>query len=748
MVSLKDRFFLLLTSGKFTGMQDEADMDKMIRLIVLNITYTVASFLILGMGVSDMRSGLIDQGLLQLILGFMVFSNLLLLRTELPFIVGGLIVIGLFGVFCGISIFTKNNLQGFSSIWIYSYPLMSIFTLGLSAGLIPALLLLGVTAAGVFIPGLTRFPYTIPEALLICGVYIFVLGLTIVYEYVRSIKDRWLTQKDSYMNMVFKNSPDIILLFDKESRMVYSADVFLKGLNLKNIEPIRKKYYRDVFALFADPAMLNEISAKFMKSEKEKSPVVLKELIDVGRNGNPRNYEIHFTPMYKEGIFQGAFVLFHDMTEILHAKEKAEQASHAKSNFLANMSHEIRTPMNAIIGMTTIGKATKELERKDYCFDKIDGASTHLLGVINDILDMSKIEADKFELSGTEFDFGKMLNRVINVLEFRLTEKKQKLTVNVAPEIPLRIISDEQRLAQVITNLLTNAVKFTPEEGSITIDAKKSSGGGDNGAGVDAFCVLEIRVTDTGIGISKEQQKKLFQSFAQVDSSISRKFGGTGLGLVISKQIVEMMHGTIRIESELDKGSSFIFTVRVELPAAETEPVESRPLPTARVNFPLSPASPSIQPALPAGNISAEPSPEPSAVDKTSDFSGYRILLAEDVDINREIVLTILEPTGLNIDEAEDGQIAYNKFTANPEIYNLIFMDIHMPEVDGYEATRLIREFDHPLAQKIPIIAMTANVFKEDVEKCLAAGMNDHIGKPLNFDEVMIVLQKYLIAAS
>jgi signal transduction histidine kinase len=733
MVSLKDRFFLLLTSGKFTGMQDEADMDKMIRLIVLNITYTVASFLILGMGVTDMRAGLIDQGLLQLILGFMVFSNLLLLRTELPFIVGGLIVISLFGVFCGISIYTKNNLQGFSSVWIYSYPLMSIFTLGLPAGLIPALVLLGVTAAGVFIPGLTRFPYTVPEAALICGVYIFVLGLTIVYEYVRSLKDRWLTQKDSYMNMVFENSPDIILLFDKEGRLVYSADVFLKGLNLKNIEPIRKQYYRDVFARFADPAMLNEISTKFMKSEEEKSPVVLEELIDVGRNGNPRNYEIHYTPMHNEGgIFQGAFVLFHDMTEILHAKEKAEQASRAKSNFLANMSHEIRTPMNAIIGMTAIGKAAKELERKDYCLDKIDGASTHLLGVINDILDMSKIEADKFELSSTEFDFGKMLRQVVNVLEFRLAEKKQKLTVNVDPGIPLRIISDEQRLAQVITNLLTNAVKFTPEEGNIAIDAKKAVAGENNGAGsAGAFCVLEIRVTDTGIGISAEQQEKLFQSFAQVDSSISRKFGGTGLGLVISKKIVEMMNGTIRIESELGKGASFIFTIRVELPAAEEAPVEPGPLAPA---------------AAEAGgaNIPAEPPPEPSPADSVSDFSGHRILLAEDVEINREIVLTILEPTGLSIDEAEDGQIAYDKFAAHPEIYDLIFMDIHMPGVDGYESTRLIRKFDHPTARKVPIIAMTANVFKEDVEKCLAAGMNGHIGKPLNFDEVLDVLRKYL----
>jgi len=701
-----DLIISFLTSGKYRGIKDEKDMDAIIRLIVLNITYIISSIIIAFIGITDMRSGFVDQGLLELIIGFLIFLNLILLRTELPFIVGGFILTAVFGLFCGYSIFSHDGALSFPSLWIYSYPLISIFTLGLPFGLAPALILFFVAILGTFSHGYANTSYNLGEALLICGVYFFVLTLTAVYEYVRSIKDHWLSRQDSYMNMVFENSPDIILLLDNNGRLVYCADEFLKRTHIRSFASIRKTHYAEVFSRFCDKAELDEIRKLFKLSREEKNPVVLERVMDIGKDGNQRHYAIHFTPMYsKDGAFQGAFILFHDTTEIMLAKIRTEQASMAKTNFLASMSHEIRTPLNAIIGMTSIATGSPEPERKDYCLAKISGASTHLLGIINDILDMSKIEEGKFELFCAEFNYSSMLNQVLSIFEFRIKEKKLILSVNTDPLIPACIITDEQRLSQIIANLISNAIKFTPDEGRISLDTKLLELS-------ENTCTLEIRVTDTGIGIAKEEQSKLFHSFVQVDSSISRRFGGTGLGLAITKKVAEMMQGDIRIESELGKGAAFIVTVKADLKKQDTASAQSDSAETS--------------------TASAE------------DFKGKQILLVEDVEINREIVIALLEDFKMEITEAENGQDAIDKFAETPEKFDLIFMDIHMPGVDGYESTKLIRALDHPKAKSIPIIAMTANVFKEDVERCLTAGMNGHLGKPLDFNDVVKVLSKYL----
>jgi signal transduction histidine kinase len=394
--------------------------------------------------------------------------------------------------------------------------------------------------------------------------------------------------------------------------------------------------------------------------------------------------------------------------ELSHAKEDALRASSAKSNFLANMSHEMRTPMNAIIGMTAIGKATGDLTKKDYALERIEGASTHLLGVINDILDMSKIEAGKFELSPEEFSFEKMLQRVVNVVSFRVEEKGQRFSAHIDEDIPDMLVGDDQRLAQVIANLLSNAVKFTPEGGAIVLDARHM---GEDGG----LAALRIEVRDTGIGVSAEQQARLFQAFQQAESSTTRKFGGTGLGLAISKRIIEMMDGKIWVESEPNQGATFIFTVRLAHAAAAQRQGAA------------------------SGGVKGKDAPAERA-----SFAGHCVLLAEDVELNREIVLALLEPTGLAVDCAENGAVAVRMFSADPERYGMILMDVQMPEMDGYEATRRIRALDAPQAGQIPIVAITANVFREDIDNCLAAGMNDHVGKPLNFDEVLEKLRTYL----
>jgi len=519
------------------------------------------------------------------------------------------------------------------------------------------------------------------------------------------------------------------------------------------------------------------------------------------------------------------------------ALQQAVNASTAKGNFLANMSHEIRTPMNAIIGMTSIGKHSKDIAKKDYAFEKIENASTHLLGVINDILDISKIEANKFELSPVSFNFGKMLEKVASVTDFRIAERNQKFTIHIDHKIPNYIIGDDQYISQIITNLLSNAVKFTPEHGTIELDASLVEK-------VDDLYTIQVGIKDSGIGISKEQKERIFNSFEQADSGTSRKYGGTGLGLAISKRIVELMGGQIWIESELGHGSTFAFTIKVKkghgadkrmlapgvnirnmrilsvddnqdileyfnnimarleincdiassgeealqkiktngnyhiyfvdlrmpgmngieltrrikkqsdgksvvimISAFEWNNIEEDAKKAGVDKFLSKPLFPSsivdtINECLGSSSIKeALEDTDSHMIDSLGDFT---ILLAEDVDINREIVLTLLEPTALNIDIAENGIEAYEKFAANPKKYSMIFMDVQMPEMDGYTATRKIRSIENEWARKIPIVAMTANVFREDVEKCIAAGMNDHVGKPLDPKDMMIRLKKYL----
>jgi signal transduction histidine kinase/ActR/RegA family two-component response regulator len=428
-------------------------------------------------------------------------------------------------------------------------------------------------------------------------------------------------------------------------------------------------------------------------------------------NDEARTFNVTFRAVYQGKNRSGYIFMMTDVTKFIELKEKAEAANHAKSEFLANMSHEIRTPINTIIGMTTIGKAAEDIDRKDYSFRKIEDASSHLLGVINDILDMSKIEANKFELSAEEFNFEKMIQRVISVVNYQVKIKNQNFTVNIDKNIPIFLYGDAQRLAQIITNLLSNAIKFTPDNGSIRLEVDlvdKNELSSQN-----ETCTLKVNVIDSGIGISEEHQSRLFSSFEQADGNTSRRFGGTGLGLAISKNIVKMMNGHIWLKSEVGRGSVFSFTVQLE-----------------------------------HGKNIFTNDDVPYEQDETeNNFQGQSILLAEDVEINREIVISLLEQARLNIECAENGMEAVHKFNEAPEKYSLIFMDIQMPEMDGYEATRRIREAEAKNGRlKTPIIAMTANVFKEDIEKCLKAGMTGHIGKPLDIDELFGILRKYLVS--
>jgi signal transduction histidine kinase/CheY-like chemotaxis protein len=417
---------------------------------------------------------------------------------------------------------------------------------------------------------------------------------------------------------------------------------------------------------------------------------------------------------------------FNEGKRLIKKQAQTEAASRAKSSFLATMSHEMRTPMNAIIGMTSIGKNAQNTERKDYALDKIEDAAVHLLSVINDVLDISKIEANKLELAPVEFNLEKMLQKIVNIINFRMDEKRQKFNLNIDKNIPRYVIGDDHRLSQVIMNLLSNAVKFSPEEGEIGLDVTLT---GEN----DGIYELRITVSDNGIGINPEQQAKLFSAFEQADSGITRKFGGTGLGLSISKHIVELMGGKIWVESEFEKGSKFIFTVKVERGKKNVASM--------------------LAPGINVENtrVSAEDNESSDAggkgIEEGGRFTGKRMLVAEDVEINREIIISLLEDTGIVIDCAVNGQEAVDMIAASPDKYDVILMDVQMPKMDGLEATRKIRKLTARRFEYLPIIAMTAHVFMSDIEECLLAGMDDHIGKPIDIEDVLKKLHNYLYAS-
>ena len=389
-------------------------------------------------------------------------------------------------------------------------------------------------------------------------------------------------------------------------------------------------------------------------------------------------------------------------SDLAEARDAAEAANRAKSAFLANMSHELRTPMNAIMGMTQLALRHASEPKLIDQLTKVTQASQHLLHVINDILDISKIEANRLTLEKTDFQLGSIFEDLMSLISQKIAEKGLKMRIHVAPEIARQnFIGDPLRLSQILLNFVGNAVKFT-EHGSITIRAQLADE-------QPTDLMVRFEIEDTGIGISPEDQKRLFTAFEQADGSMTRKYGGTGLGLAISKRLVHMMGGDVGVNSEPGHGSTFWFSVQLgkagEAPHAASKLSDDNPESQLR-----------------------------------GLFAGTRILLAEDEPINQEVSRGLLEETGLIVDLAEDGAIALHMAQATR--YALILMDMQMPNLNGIEATLAIRNL--PEYRNTPILAMTANAFEEDRQACFAAGMNDHIAKPIDPDQLFNALVKWL----
>ena len=523
-------------------------------------------------------------------------------------------------------------------------------------------------------------------------------------------------ERERYLALLLANSPSIILFLGTTGRIEFCTEYFVKKAGYKNAVDVLGQTYIEALSPFLDEATIKNLQEHNNDVIKTNAPFVFEITFHFDRDGAAENFAGQLVPMKDEKQHSnGVMLMFHDITDLKRSREEALAASKAKSSFLSNMSHEIRTPMNAIIGMTSIGKNEKDLKRKDYAFEKIENASTHLLGIINDILDISKIESGKMELFPVHFDFRQMLDIVTSVVALQIKNKRQNFSLEIDPRIPATLLGDDQRLAQVITNILSNAIKFTPESGCIMFHAELLN--------IDPeTCVILMYVKDSGIGMSREEQDKLFNIFQQAEAGTTRKYGGSGLGLALSKRILELMDGEIWVESEKGQGSCFFFTASLDIP----DPVEAAQIEADAKNG---------TGAILDSNAETE---------QDADFTGRIILLADDIEINLEIMAALLEPTNITIDTVRNGREAVDAFAANPQRYDLILMDVQMPEMDGLEATREIRALDVPQASTVPIVAMTANVFKEDIEKCIEAGMNDHLGKPIALEEVIARLSKYL----
>ncbi|MDR1248926.1 MAG: response regulator [Treponema sp.] len=535
------------------------------------------------------------------------------------------------------------------------------------------------------------------------------------------------SKQEKYMNMMLENSPNIIIFLDGKGCFSYCTDTFLKISGIPHFGLINGLHFLEVFERFHNEAFLEHARDSIAQAVQIPSAVQSEKLLDMSGSGDIRCYITYTTAMRDTaGTVEGIMLLFHDITETLRAKnaaeeasrakDVAEEASRAKSSFLATISHEIRTPLNAIIGLSEI-QLQKELPddtRED--LEKVHNSGSALLGIINNILDISKIEAGNFELIPVEYDIPSLINDTVQLNIVRIASKPISLKLNIDDTLPRRLFGDELRIKQILNNLLSNAFKYT-QEGTVTFQARWQWQDGD--------ALLIFTINDTGQGIKKDDLGRLFSDYIQLDTRANRNIEGTGLGLSIAKKLTEMMDGSISVESEYGKGSAFTVQIRQKI---------------------VDPCSIGLEVA---GNLQTFRFTErrrSRSKDLARAHMPYaKVLVVDDVNTNLDVARGLLLPYGLAIDCVQSGKEAIEKIREQKTLYDAIFMDHMMPEMDGIEATRIIRnEIGTEYAKSVPIIALTANVLAGNEDIFMSAGFNAFIAKPIDIMRLDVVLRQWV----
>jgi PAS domain S-box-containing protein len=546
--------------------------------------------------------------------------------------------------------------------------------------------------------------------------------------FARDITDRKRAQeKLALLQFSIDHAGEAIFLLDSEARFIYANEAACNSLGYTR-EELLGLHLSAIDKSFS-PEMLRRAEAQ----SKVENSVTLETFHHL-RDGRMIPVEVRATRYLEFGGKKYVCAFSRDISErkqkeeeLYLAREAAEAASRAKSQFLANMSHEIRTPMNGVIGMTELALETPlSSDQREY-LGMVKASADSLLSVINDILDFSKIEAGKLDLNPISFQLRDNIKETVKVFAMRAQQKGLELTYDVSPETPDDLMGDPGRLRQIVTNLLGNAIKFT-FQGKIKLQVSVEAPGPED-------VLLHFTVVDTGIGIPAEKQWLIFDAFSQIDGSTTRNYGGSGLGLAICSKLVSMMGGRIWVDSQFGKGSSFHFTARFGLKGGALTPGRLTRLATPAV----------FDAARAAAGQRWDQKLSPQILNDsvlTKAEVRYRVLLAEDDEISQKLAVRLLEKHGYTVVTARNGREAFAALDAEP--FDLILMDVQMPEMNGYEVTARIRDKESTGPHRIPIVALTANAMNGDRERCLEAGMDGYLSKPINKNALIEILQQFL----